>query len=96
MAVKTPYLERTLASIEAQCAVRGIPQPEIESVRAHIQQKYGKALDVMSDHELKKVNQNLPALFVDYLDGQKRRTMPAPRASGGDAKAKGSINIKGK
>lgn len=67
------YLERTKATIALQGEVRGIPEPESKSVIAHIQKKYGKKLDKMSDRELIRVNQNLPYIFEEYLDGAKRR-----------------------
>jgi len=73
--VKKPktYAERTRASIAVRGEPRGIPAEESSSVVAAVEKTFGKKLDKMSDRELRNVEQQLDAIFVDYLDGKKRR-----------------------
>jgi hypothetical protein len=77
MATTEPYGARVMRNIVTQCARRGIPSAEVESVLAHIAERAGKSVLEMSAPELKRVQQNLDAHFVSYLEGFKRR--------GGDA-----------
>lgn len=80
-----PYGPRTLAAIENQCEVRGIPPEEVESVRAHIADEMGKSVLEMDEAELRRLNRNLPSMMEDYLDGKKRRGGPAdPWETGGE------------
>ncbi len=69
-----PYGERVLDTMRKQAERRNIPLPELEdSVLAFVKTKYGKSIREMDVPELKKLNRNLGALFVEYLDGRKRR-----------------------
>lgn len=77
MSTEKPYGERVLASILTQCARRGIPSEESDSVLAHIADRAGKHVLEMSGPELKRVQQHMDDHFTTYLDGHKRR--------GGDA-----------
>jgi len=75
-AVKKPkpsYLDGTAATIVLKGEGRGIPEPESKSVIAAIQKRFGKKLDKMSERELIRVNQALDEIFLEYLDGAKRR-----------------------
>jgi hypothetical protein len=68
-----PYGERVLDTMRKHCDRRGIPEPELDSVLALVKEKYGKGIREMDVPELRKLNRNLTALFVEYLGGQKRR-----------------------
>ena len=72
------YYEGTLKTLAIWCERRGIPEPEMDSVMAHIKEKYGKSLKDMNEPEIKRVNRNLEPLFRSYLGGIKRRPLPAP------------------
>lgn len=73
--VKKPltYAERTRASIAVRGEPRGIPAEESGSVVAAVEKRFKKKLDKMSDRELRRVEQELDVIFLDYLDGKKRR-----------------------
>jgi hypothetical protein len=69
-----PYGEQVLDTMRKQCDRRGIPPEEFDdSVLAFVREKYGKPIHDMDVPELKRLNRNLQALFVEYLDGKKRR-----------------------
>jgi hypothetical protein len=53
--------------------VRGIPEPEAQSVIAAIEKRFGMKLDKMNERQLIRVNQALDEVFTAYLDGAKRR-----------------------
>jgi hypothetical protein len=67
------YGEQVLDTMRKQCERRGIPEPEFESVLAFAANKYGKRVYDMDIPELRKLNRNLQTLFVEYLEGHKRR-----------------------
>jgi len=67
------YLEGTRTSIALRGEVRGIPEPESKSVVAAIEKRFGMKLDKMSERQLIRVNQSLDEIFIEYLDGAKRR-----------------------
>lgn len=71
------YRQRTYASLEKHCSSRGIPEPEFGSVRAAIAEQFGKTIDEMIEPELRNVNRELPYILIGYLEGAKRRPMPA-------------------
>jgi len=67
------YGERTLDHIAKHCALRGIPEPEIESVHAFIADKYGVPVREMNEPQLKKLSREMGDMFYAYLEGNKRR-----------------------
>lgn len=87
------YRERFLAHLAKQCRVRGIPEPEVESVLAELRKAYPK-LDTMEDHELRRVQQGFEQFFRTYLEGAKRRpTVRTPPAGGGSATGSAGVTI---
>ncbi len=72
------YYDRTIAAIKKQAAVRGIV--ELDGVKAELEKQFGRLIE-LSDAELRRLNQQLPAFFAEYLGGRKRRgdVEPAPR-----------------
>jgi hypothetical protein len=70
MATETSYYDRTIQAIRTQAAARGIV--ELDSLKAELEKRYGK-LTQLQDHQLRKLNQELPAFLAEYLGGLKRR-----------------------
>jgi hypothetical protein len=70
-------------SILAQCEVRGIPEEEVDSVKAAIRERYGMGLEEMHYGYLKRCSRELPDIMVAYLDGEKRRPLPGQRLPAG-------------
>lgn len=88
---QTKYAKSTLVALDLQCERRGII--EVDAVRAEIAKTFGKPLEEMEDHELRKVNRNMGAFLTEYLGGAKRREMVAPTEDPSAAASSGSVSI---
>lgn len=87
MTTTMSYGERTLNTIMIQCDRRGIPREEATSVLALIAKKAGISVTAMNASQLKRLNQNLENVFVEYLEGRKRRGGPTGEWPVADADA---------